>query len=391
MTGTDLAIELVGSHADIPGDLWEACFPPPLEGRWWYETLEQSGLEDQFAFSYALLRQGGRPVGIAPLFLMNLPLEVMVPDPLMPVGRVVERVAPGLLRPPTLFIGSPCSDEGCVGLLPGVDRKAALLCLFDALRPHARTLRARVLIWKDFPAAWSEDFAWLMARRRLFKSISYPGTWLDVPGSSKDQYFASLKGSRRQNLRRNLRRSVERLSVRSEAVQRPDAATLDTCFGLFWQTYEHASTKFERLNRSFFQHIAEKSVSHFVILREEGSGRIIAFVLCFLMGQHAINKFIGVDRAVPESAFLLLRLWDAMLDWALAQGATTIQGGQTGYSAKILTGHRLVPLNNYGHVPNPLFHALFRFVGQKLTWQELDHDLAVAIKAHPDLASEQYV
>ena len=102
-------------------------------------------------------------------------------------------------------------------------------------------------------------------------------------------------------------------------------------------------------------------------------------------------EFIGVDRTIPESAFLLLRLWDAMLDWALAQGATAIQGGQTGYSAKILTGHHLVPLNNYGHVHNPLFHALFRYVGQKLTWQELDHDLATIIKANPDMAREQFV
>jgi hypothetical protein len=79
-----------------------------------------------------------------------------------------------------------------------------------------------------------------------------------------------------------------------------------------------------------------------------------------------------------------------MLDWALAQGATSVQGGQTGYSAKILTGHRLVPLNNYCHVHNPVFHALFRFVGQRLTWQGLDHDLAAIIKANPEMAEAQH-
>lgn len=390
MTGTDLAVELVGSQADIPGDLWGACFPPPLEGQWWYESLEQSGLQDQFAFSYAVLCQGGRRVGIAPLFLMNLPLDVIVPDPLLPVGRMVERIAPGLLRPPTLFIGSPCADEGTVGPLPGIDRKAVLLSLQDALETYARKLRARVLIWKDFPAAWSEDFDWLMARRHLFKSISYPGTMVDLSGSSKEQYFGGLKSSRRQNLKRNLRRSAERISIRIEALQRPDAATLDRMFALFWQTYEHASTKFERLNRSFFQHIADKPVSHFVVLREEKSGEIVAFVLCFLMGKHVINKFIGVDRTLPESMFLLLRSWDAMLDWALSHGATSIQGGQTGYSAKILTGHRLVPLNNYGHVHNRMFHAVFRSVGQKLTWQSLDDDLATIIKANPEMDRDQH-
>jgi hypothetical protein len=301
MSGTALHIEVVRSQADIPEELWSACFPPPLEGRWWYETLEQSRLDDQFAFLYALLRASGRPVGIAPLFLMKLPLEVVVPDPLMPIGRLLDRMTTDLVRPPTLFVGSPCADEGTFGLLPGIDRRAALLRLQDFLIPYARSLRARLLIWKDFPAAWSEDFAWLMAQRRLFRSISYPGTMLDLPGSSKEQYFANLKGSRRQNLRRNLRRSAERVAVRVEALQRPDAATLDTMFDLFWQTYSHASTKFERLNRRFFEIIAEKPIAHFVLLREKESDRLIGFVLCFLMGKHAINKFIVSTARCPRA------------------------------------------------------------------------------------------
>ena len=56
-----LSIRFVGSQAEIPAALWDACFPPPLEGRWWYETLEASGLEDQFTFAYAVIEQDGTP------------------------------------------------------------------------------------------------------------------------------------------------------------------------------------------------------------------------------------------------------------------------------------------------------------------------------------------
>ena len=390
-TSSPLQIELVNSHADIPAELWQACFPPPLEGRWWYQTLEESGLEDQFRFWYAVLHQGTRPVGIVPLFRMNLPLDVVVPDPLLPIGRLIERAAPGLMRPPTLFIGSPCSDEGTIGILPEVDRQAALLALQDTLERHARAIRARIIIWKDMPAGWSPDFKWLMQRRRLFKSIGYPGAVVALPGSSKPQYLAALNSSRRHKLRRRLQQGNEQMPLRVETVSNPDMATLDTIFALFDQTYQHASTKFERLNRTFFAAVARHPASHFVLLREAASDKIVAFVLCFLMDKHVINKFIGIDRAQPQNMFLLLRLWDAMLDWSLTQGATSIQSGQTGYSNKISTGHRLVPLNNYCHVRNRAFHALFRHVGEKLTWEGLDKDLADAIKAHPDVGLAQYV
>lgn len=72
-----LTVRFVDSEQAIPAALWEACLPPPLEGRWWYATLEQSGLEEQFVFRYAVLCDGDRPVGIAPFFLMDVPLDIV--------------------------------------------------------------------------------------------------------------------------------------------------------------------------------------------------------------------------------------------------------------------------------------------------------------------------
>ena len=68
-------VEFLKTASQIPNDLWEACFQPPAEGRWWYETLDQSGIEDQFTFFYGLIKHLGRPVGIAPVFVMDLPVE----------------------------------------------------------------------------------------------------------------------------------------------------------------------------------------------------------------------------------------------------------------------------------------------------------------------------
>src|SRR5207253_4202641 len=101
--GLMYTVAFVRSASEIDAALWEACFPPPLEGRWWYETLERSHLEDQFAFSYGLILEDGREVGIAPLFLMNVPLSISLPPALRPLVQRLERALPAVFAPRTLF------------------------------------------------------------------------------------------------------------------------------------------------------------------------------------------------------------------------------------------------------------------------------------------------
>ena len=68
-------VEFLETASQIPIGLWDACFQPPAEGRWWYEALDQSGIEDQFTFLYALINHFGSPVGIAPAFFMDVPVD----------------------------------------------------------------------------------------------------------------------------------------------------------------------------------------------------------------------------------------------------------------------------------------------------------------------------
>jgi hypothetical protein len=64
-------VEFLETASEIPNWLWDVCFQPPAEGRWWYETLDQSGIEDQFTFFYELIEHLRRPVGIAPGITWN--------------------------------------------------------------------------------------------------------------------------------------------------------------------------------------------------------------------------------------------------------------------------------------------------------------------------------
>ena len=382
-----LTVEFLSNARAIPAALWEACFPAPLEGVWWYEALEQCGLEEQFQFSYALLHQNGIAVGIAPLFVMNVSLRMVIPAALLSAFDFVTRFCPSMAYQRTLFVGSPCADEGTVGLLENVDRLAALIALQSALKQRMRVVQASMLIWKDFPAQDEAIFLQLASVANLFRAESFPGTLVDLPGPGVEDYYAALSRSHRSNLKRKLKKSRAILNLNVEVWQELDSETLDQIFAVFWQTYQKATTRFEELTPAFFREISAAPCTRFVVLRHTDSSRIAAFMLCFMQGERVINKFIGLDYQLPEQGFLYFRLWDAVVEWASSCGIKSIQSGQTGYSAKLLLEHRLQPLTNWCTHRNQLIQAIYRIIARKITWETLDPDLACHLAAHPATAS----
>lgn len=381
-----LSVRFVQSEREIPCELWQACFPPPLEGHWWFRAVEEGGLEDQFAFLYALLEENGRAVGIVPAFVMNLDIEMVVPEPVLPLFRLLGKVWKTVLYQRTLFVGSPCADAGTIGLLPHVERQPALEALHRAFDAESRRRRASMLAWKDFPASWDDNFARLRKQVRMFSMTSFPGTEAILGGRGREAFYAGLKSSRRHALQRKLKTSHAVADLSAEVVRHPDDAAMDEVFGLFWQTYEQATTRFEVLTRRFFDRLAALEQSHFLLLRDKTDGRMVAFMLCFVQGDHVINKFIGLDYARPRDWSLYFRLWDALVDWAGKRGTEVIQSGQTGYRAKIEMGHRLIPLSNHCRHRNPLVHRIYAKVAQGIGWKTLDKDLALFLAAHPDAA-----
>lgn len=380
----EFTIRFRHSQAELPAALWDACFPPSLEGRWWYQVLEASELADQFRFFYAEIALNGEPAGIAPVFLMNAPVDMVMPEAAAAVMRFLGRAWPALQYQRILFVGSPCSDEGTVGFACELDHTAAFSALQDALDTLAAEHKASLIIWKDFRDTDAAVLEHIAPQHGMFRLQSFPGTRLALVSSSKADYFTRLKGSRRHQVRKKMRQSRERANLTKEIVQFPAESVLEEVFGLFMQTYERSDTKFERLGMPFFRQIAAQPVSTFILLREAETGELVAFMLCFHGGDTVINKFIGFDYARPREWLLYFRLWEEALDWTLSQGARNLQSGQTGYAAKIEVGHDLVPLTNFVRHRNGLVNAVFRRVARHITWETLDDDLARHLAAHPE-------
>ncbi len=366
------------AHArEIPQHLWARFLPPPIEGLWWYESLERSSLEDQFEFAYALVRQGDTPVAIAPLFTMNVPIEIVAPPAIAWLLRQAGRLWPRLLYQRTLFVGSPCSEEGTVGIAERVDLATIVPTIQRALRERARILGAAMIVWKDFPEkAWPALRA-LCRSEGLFEVVSFPNTVVPEIGGAFDVYLNQLPGRRRYRLRKKLRRSRSTIDVYAAIVTRPDERLIDAIWPLFLNTYNKAKVRFERLTKQFWQSITDQEVSHLIILRESITHKPVAFMLVFLSPGYAINKFIGIDYTRGKESYLYFRLWEEFVRFAQRSGATILQSGQTGYSAKLDLGHKLVPLSNFARHQNPIIHFVFALVAKTIDWSTLDPDLRV--------------
>jgi hypothetical protein len=381
------SVRWASSADQISSDLWSLCFPSSLEGRWWYAALDRSGLESQFIFAYAVLEKSGAAIGVAPAFLMDLRLD-RVPSPF--VSRLLDflgKCAPGLRTMRIFFIGSPFSEHGRIGLVPGHRLADVAPALHDAVRERATEVGARVIVYKDFTEEDAGVFNALCARRGLSKMISYPGTRLPLTGGGFENHLLTLKSSRRYKLRKKLGRGREEVELRAEIVQHPDAALIDEIFGLYWQTYQKGKTKFERLTPQFFRTMAGEEAGYFVLLRHCETGKLLAFMLCLRMGSRIINKFVGLDYGIGNKAFVYFRLYEYAIDWMSRIGASELCSGQNSYSAKFELGHLPVPLNNYFEHLNPLLHRLFAGVARRITWSRLDPDLKAYLTAHPEALS----
>jgi predicted N-acyltransferase len=371
-----IALRWVESADDISEELWKKAFPPPLEGLWWYRALEQGRLEDQFRFAYGVLARGNEAIGIVPSFEMKVPIDLVAPPLVARAVRAVGQLLPKLRYLPTIFVGSPCSDEGTIGVVSGESHSAVLEVVADALEEHARRSGAQMIVWKDFPDEAKADLERLSRARGLFRVVSFPGTRVSLRGGCFEDYLAALKTPKRHRIRRNLRRGREALPVVGSLVTRPDQAALHEIFALFWQTYQRGKTKFERLTPEFFAAIATAPPAHFALLRDVTTGRLAAFMLLFLIGRRAINKFIGIDYDQGGKGRLYFQLWELAVRWAYASGVSELQSGQTGYQVKLDLGHELVPLTNYCKHRNRIVHGLFAAVARRVDWASLDKDLA---------------
>ena len=384
-----LSLEWLNSESQIPQALWDTCFPAPYEGQWWYRSLECAHLEEQFTFTYGLISLNGEPIAIAPAFVKDVPIELVMPPMILPIVKLISKIIPSFLYQRTFFIGSAGSDEGHIGIDPKILKAQTVtqddifLCVQEAAEKQAQKYKAAMLVWKDFPNIYHQTLATISKSKKLFPLISFPSALVTLEGGNTDDYINSLKSSRRDQFLKKLKKALP-APLDVSIVHLPDNQTLHQLYRLFSRTYSKGKTKFEELTPEFFEFISREKEAHFIVLRHQSSQEIVAFMLCFDLKGHVINKFIGIDYDAPRDWFIYFRLWIEAVNWSYKIGAKTIQSGQTAYPAKIETGHELIHLTNFCNHRNRFMHEIYKKVASLVNWDTLDPDLAVYLKAYPE-------
>ncbi len=384
-----LSLEWLNSESQIPQALWDSCFPAPYEGQWWYRSLECAHLEEQFTFTYGLISLNGEPIAIAPAFVKDVPIELVMPPMILPIVKLISKIIPSFLYQRTFFIGSAGSDEGHIGIDPKILKAQTVtqddifLCVQEAAEKQAQKYKAAMLVWKDFPNIYHQTLATISKSKKLFPLISFPSALVTLEGGNTDDYINSLKSSRRDQFLKKLKKALP-APLDVSIVHLPDNQTLHQLYRLFSRTYSKGKTKFEELTPEFFEFISREKEAHFIVLRHQSSQEIVAFMLCFDLKGHVINKFIGIDYDAPRDWFIYFRLWIEAVNWSYKIGAKTIQSGQTAYPAKIETGHELIQLTNFCKHRNRFMHEIYKKVASLVNWDTLDPDLAVYLKAFPE-------
>jgi predicted N-acyltransferase len=336
----------VDTISSIKKEDWDLFFADCPEGYWFYETLEQSRLEE-FSFHYLLARRGQRLCAIIPFFTADFHADTVLEPGMRQLVRAVRAAIPRFLVFKTLFCGSPFGEQGLLGIAP--DEAAGTS---ELLRAVARELAAfsrrqglALIIFKDYCQQEAPALKGL-AGQGFFKTDSFPSAIIDLPYKTFDEYLASLSSGARKDLRRKLKKARDKGGLTTKVVECVDDM-IDDIYRLYMNTYTAGATKFEKLTKEFFLICAEKAGYRCRYFLYYIDGKLAAFNLCFVHGDLLIDKFIGFDYSIARQYSLYFVSWCENVKWCIDNGIRRYQVGQTDYEPKTHLGCRLVPLFAY--------------------------------------------
>jgi hypothetical protein len=353
------------SLADIGRARWEACFPRALEGFDYLLAVEGAQLPG-FEWRYVLVEAGGRPVAAAPGFISDYALDTT----LTPLGRnavaAVRRVAPRAFTLRLGSLGSPCTEDVCLGFAPELDaitRQKALAALVSAFQADALASRCGLLAIKDTPQP-DVDLWDAVSRPMGFRPVGgLPIAHLDIDFPDLETYLGRLSSSARKDMRRKLR-ALDRITVEV----RDDLDGLeDAVLALYADTRARAHMQFEELTPAYFTGVLENMRGRAICVLYRAEGRLLAANLLLHDHDTLLDKFFCMDEARGRPLNLYFVSWFTNLRLCLERGFTRYQSGQAGYANKLRLGSTLTSTAMRFRHRNPLINQALQWAAPLLS------------------------
>lgn len=352
----DVRYRIVDSILEINRGDWDSVFGNIPEGYDFYLILEKSNLKE-FSFYYLVLYQNKNILSIAPLFVADLYLDIVLKGMAKKIVHSIRSFIPRFFVLKTLFCGSPFGENGVLGIRKNFEDTSALIHqIAEVMGRFSRENKIPFIVFKDF---LKDDTFFLdsLKGKRFLKIDSFPCVRMELNFNSLEHYFQRLSYATRKVLRRKIKKAYSQGHLTIKTVESVEDI-IDDVYQLYLNTYHASEVKFEFLTKEFFINVSNDLKPHVQYFLYYVGDRLAAFNLCFVYEDLMIDKFIGFDYEIAFPYSLYFVSWCFNIEWCLKHSIRFYQTGQTDYEPKIKLGGSLVPLYAY-FKHNHFFFNLF--------------------------------
>jgi hypothetical protein len=324
---------------------WSHAFATERKDYRYYEILEDT-THPEFDYGYFAIKDAAGDVcAVQPFFILDQDLLLGVgPGFQTLVGRV-RRVFPHFLQMRTLMVGC-VAGEGHLDAPDEKSRCALARTLAIEIINHARTLRASLVVLKEFPAKYRSPLA-EFSTRGFTRVPSLPMTRVSIDyGSFEDYMIRALNSATRRKLRRKFRKAEMAPKIEMSMVK-DVTSIIDEIYPLYVSVYDRSKLHFERLTKGYFCAVGKLMPDKVRFLVWRQNGKIIGFAECMVQGSAVYAEYIGLDYAVALDLHLYHWMYRDMVTWAIANGYKEFRSSGLNYDPKLHLRHLLDPIDLY--------------------------------------------
>lgn len=377
-----LTITLHRDITEIARSEWDACACPEVEdgGRpndpfttWAFlQALEESGSVGPgtgWLPNHLAAREGGRIVGVAPLYLKHHSQGEYIFD--FNWAHAWERA--GGRYYPKLQIAVPFTPVTGRRFLTRTGDDVARAALVEAairITEDNGLSSLHVTFCTGDEAAAGESLG-------LLPRLSEQYHWNDAGYGDYEHFLTALSSRKRKALRRE-RRAAQAFGGSIVALTGPDLTPEH--WRAMWRFYQDTGQRkwgMPYLTRSFFDLAAERLSDHILMILALRDGRPVAGALNFIGREALFGRYWGASEHHPFLHFELC--YHQAIDWALAHGLQRVEAGAQG-EHKIARGYLPVRTHSLHWIADPGFRdAVSQFLAAEAAAVEDEVEILTAL------------
>jgi hypothetical protein len=336
---------VVMSRAELTRcDHWGKAFVGQRKDHRYYELVEDT-IRQGFDYRYfAIKDKHGGVLAIQPFFILDQDLLAGAAPRIRMMINSVRRGWPRCLKIRTLMVGCAVGE----GHLDGdeLTHEANARLIASTILTHARALKVRLIVLKEFPAKYRKALRCLLGHG-FSRVPSLPMTRLNIDYPTFDVYMAkSLNSATRRKLRKKFKTAAAAPPIIRSVVS-DVTPIVDEVYPLYVQVYNRSKLHFEKLTKAFFCGIGRLMPDKARFFLWYQNGRLVAFTLCMIDGDAIYAEYIGLDYTVALDLHLYHYATRDMISWAMAQGYKWFRSSGLNYDPKLHLRHQLDPVDLY--------------------------------------------